>query len=247
MDLSVPVVPATRGSRWGVLAGTGIVLSALLQGAAAAQRWALNVQDPGPQRTIEDHLFDYVLPVEPWVSIGSAAILFGIGYVLVAVAIVCLGFGCRAVRGSGSAPLIAAVVAGAPFLAVGTHAALSGALGSPSPLAHLMPVGFTVLGALQVAGLIVTAVMAASRSRGWAVGLIVLTTTSVYGYILAGFQIAPVLAGYQSYDTTPWTEGVVAGFTLLAAIPILISSFRMRSAGADQARATPSPGKVARA
>jgi MFS family permease len=231
-----------------VLAGSAIALSALLQTAAAAQRWALEVRDPGPQRTIEDHLFDYVIPVEPWVSIGSAALLFGVGYLLIAVGIVCLGLGCRAVRGAGSAPVIAAVVSGAPVAVFGLHAAVSGMTGAPSALALLMPVGFTFLGGVQIAGLVVMATMAASRSRGWAVGLIVLTATSVFGYVLAGFHIAPLLAGYQSYDTTPWTEGVVAAFTLVAATAILIGSLRTRrDATVSSDRATPSAEGATRA
>lgn len=80
---------AITARTFGLIASALLVCSAVLQGVAAAQRWLfVDVADLAPDRTIEDHLFDYVLPADPWVSVGSAATLFGLGYLLIAAALV---------------------------------------------------------------------------------------------------------------------------------------------------------------
>lgn len=215
-----------------------LFVSSLLQGVAAVQRWLFfDHATIGRDRTIEDHLFDYAFPADPWVSVGSAAILFGIGYVLVAAAVACIGGAAAATHRITVVVWTVTFVAAGPLVLTGVHALVSGILGSPSPLQYVVGTsGALLLGLLQAVGLTLLAVFVARRSLAWAVGVVVLIGTTVFGHFLAVFTIGPWIVGYQSYDTTPWSEAVVAGFTAIAAIAVLTGSFRL-----PNARVAPSP------
>lgn len=219
-----------RGRRSGLVASALLMISALLQGAAAAQRWAF--ADPealGSDRAIEDHVFDYVIPADPWVSVGSAATLFGLSYLLAGGALVCLGVAGRAIGGRIKGILAVALVAAAPFVLIGIHALVSGLSGVPTPVQHLVATyGALFVGTFQVIVLIVFAVFIGYRSRIWAIGVLLLIGDTLFGYAGALFFVAPILVGYQSYDTTPWTEGVLAAATAAAAVAVCIGALRLR-------------------
>ena len=231
------------GRRSGLVASALLMISALLQGAAAAQRWAFADPDTlGSDRNIEDHLFDYVIPADPWVSVGSAAILFGLSYLLVGGALVCLGVAGRAIAGRIRGIPTKALVAAAPFVLIGLHALVSGLAGVPTPVQHLIATyGAVVVGAFQVLVLVVFAVFIAVRSWIWAIGVLLLIGDSLFGYVAALFFVAPILVGYQSYDTTPWTEGVLAAATAAAAVAICIGALRLPAAPLRSTKTRPRP------
>jgi hypothetical protein len=231
IDTDAEIDPSWGRSRWpGLVATALLVASAALQFAASAQRWQF--ADPSvipADRSIEDHLFDYAFPSDPWISVGSAAILFGIASLLIAAALTCLAMGARSVYRHGVVLWIAGILAAAPSALAGVHAVLSGVLGTPSSMQYVVAtVGAFVLGLAQAAGLVFLAVVVARRSIGWTVGILALIGTTVMGHIVALFIIAPAIVGYTSFDTTPWSEAVVAGFTLVAAIAVLAGSLRPR-------------------
>lgn len=214
----------------GLTAGALLGVSALLQAGAAVQRWGIAGPDEvGPDAAIEDHLFDYVIPADPWVSVGTAATLFGLAYLLIGAALVCLGFGARAIGGRITGVLATAMGAAAPFVLVGAHALVSGLSGVPSPVQYLIAgPGSLLFAVLQVIVVVLFAGFVAPRSWIWAIGVLLLLGVTVFGYIGAMLSVAPVLVGYQSYDTTPWTEGVLAANTAVAAVVICIGAFVSR-------------------
>lgn len=218
---------ALTAQRLGYTAGGLLVVSATLQAVAAAERWIFAGADvTGPDRTVEDHLFDYTIPLDPWVSVGNAATLFGVAYLLIAASIVCIGLAARAL-GSRGGILPAAIVAAAPFAYFAVHALVSGLLGTPSPLAGAFAAtGAVAFGVVQVVALVILAAIIVRRAALWAAALIVLTGTSIIGYLVSTFSVAPLLVGYQSYDTTPWTEGVLAAVTAVAATIIVVGAVR---------------------
>ena len=169
-----------------------------------------------------------MIPADPWVSVGSAASLFGLSYLLIGAALVCLGVGGRAIGGRTTGVLGAALFAAAPFALLGLHALVSGLWGIPSLLQHLVATyGGFFLGVIQVVALVVFAVFIASRALIWAVGVVILIGATVCGYVWAMISVAPILVGYQSYDTTPWTEGVLAATTATAAVITGIGALRL--------------------
>jgi hypothetical protein len=202
---------------------------------ASLQRWVWAGEFPPPSGLmIEDHLFDFVFPEAPWQSLGLAAQLSGVAYLCLAVGAVFLTAACAlgrwmSVRGwlitLVVAPLIALAMA-VPFALIGIHALLSGMSGVPSDLAG--HVTGPLLGLSLLAGIVGLAVMAAPQSIAWLAAALLLMGATPTGYLVAAFMIAPVLAGDISYDTTRWTETVVAATMLLAATSVTIGVAQRR-------------------
>jgi hypothetical protein len=224
--------PRASARQWGFIAGGSLLLSAVLQFIAASQRWLFADSDAvGSDRSVEDHLFDYTIPLDPWVSIGNAATLFGAGYLLIAGAIVGIGIGAHRRATQARAILPTAFVAAAPFAFFALHALVSGLLAVPSPLAGAFATtGALVFGVAQVVALLALAALIFRRSWAWSIGMLLLTGTSVFGYVIATFVVAPAIVGYQSYDTTPWTEGVLAAVTAASALFMFVGTPRSRGA-----------------
>lgn len=210
-----------------------LLLSAALQVLASLERW-------GERRTgwdradisIEDSRFDYWFPASPWENLGGAAQLYGLGMMALAGGIAFLAFAATSNRTvAGGLCLVAA----APPALFGIHALVSGLMGSPSPL------GFTpveiLLGMAQAAGLIVLALVCGPRSAGWVVGSVLLLGTTTFGYLVSTFVIAPAIVGYQSHDTTPFTETVVAAWAAASAVAVTVGSLLWRAPSMDAATA----------
>ena len=62
------------------------------------------------------------------------------------------------------------------------------------------------------------------RSRAAVATCVFLVGSTGLGYFLAAFWIAPIFAGGVSYDTTPWTETVVAASTAAAGIAMILAA-----------------------
>ncbi len=222
-----------------------LAASAVLLLLASTQRWVTAWEHwDRADYWVEDHRFDYFFPADPWEPIGDAAQLFGAGYALIPIALLLLA---GLARGRWIlAGVLGAIVAGHPFALFGIHAVWSGLLGAPSPLAGPLsaygapgPLAWLVdADLLGIAGLLGTAALvvalARSAAKEWIPVAVLLLPTTGLGYIVAAFGIAPMFAD-ASYDTTRWTETVIAAWTALAALAALsalvIGAARGRTAG----------------
>ncbi|WP_105036882.1 hypothetical protein [Cryobacterium aureum] len=212
--------PGKASSLWSTMAGGLFLASATLQLIASLQRWV--VYSAGWTRTdslIEDHRFDYFYPSDPWENVGVAAQLFGAGMILLALGVLALANTPR-LRVGRSTQVVPLVVALA-FGITGVHAVVSGLAGIPSP-AQYLPVQIA-LSLIQSVGLLFLGLRWLPASWSATVSCLFLLGSTLPGYLVATFVIAPALAGYQSYDTTPWTETIVAATTALAGIGLLLA------------------------
>lgn len=209
-------------ARWSSIGAALLLASAALQLAASLQRWVV-LRDSWSRDdyTIEDHRFDYTYPADPWEPLGTAAQVAGAGYVLLAAGVVAMARGATLRPGRSERALVA-VVAGS-FGIDGIHAVLSGLLGVPTPWQFA---GMLQL-VLSTAAAVCLVLLGVRWSRGrWpaSVACVFLVGNTVPGYLFAAFTIAPIVTGYQSYDSTPWTETIVAAFTALAALALLAAA-----------------------
>lgn len=237
-----PAPPRARiPGGWRLVASGLLTASALLQLDASLQRWVTaHGSWTRPDRWIEDHLFDYAYPDDPWEPIGDAAQRYGLGMILLALALVALAVARGGTRVTSG---IAALLIAGPFAASGLHAVASGLLGRPTPLAATLPAPALVqlLGVIAVGAVIVAAILARGPVLGSlpdALAVVLALGASVPGYLLATFAIAPSIHGTASYDTTPWTETVVAASTAAAA-----AALAMLVAAVVAARRRPGGGR----
>lgn len=221
------------------LTAAGLFLgSAVLQFVASLQRWVVFRSSLGPDGIMaEDHLYDYFFPfesmdpvgtIDAWEPVGTAAQLFGTGLLIQALGILAMAIGVVALPGAASrhsairvitavCEVMLATVVAAAFGIYGAHALISGLAGAPSPLQPWVAIGW-----LGFAGLGALGALWLSRSREAALACVFLIGSSLAGYLIATYLIAPVVAGYTSHDTTPWTETVVAASTAAAAVAMLL-------------------------
>jgi xanthine/uracil permease len=75
-----------------------------------------------------------------------------------------------------------------------------------------------------LAGLIALGALWLRSSGIVAVAWLFLAGSTVPGYLLASFVVAPALTGYQSHDTTPWTETIVGATTAAAGVAMLVAA-----------------------
>ena len=225
----------TRRFPWapvlGSLLAAGLFLaSGVLQLTASLQRWVVfRGSRAGDDVSAEDHLFDYSFPYEPWEPIGTAAQLYGLGYLFLALGVLAMPLGLAALTRTARrrsvlvfivlGEIVLAIVVSGSFAIHGVHALISGFTGVPSPLQHSGALSFWV----GVLGLVVLAVLW-RRSRAAVAACVFLIGATDLGYLLAAFVIAPVFAGGTSHDTTPWTETVVAASTVAAGIAMIVAA-----------------------
>lgn len=222
-------VPTRRYLIMGVL----LLASAVLQIQASLQRWVTARRGLAPgDISIEDHRYDYDLPGVSWEPIGSAAQVYGAGLILLAAGILVLG---RVIRGRRWLKVFSIVAIAVPFMLLGVHAVIAGLTG------HVTSIGDAggLLLIINVLGFVGLAVLLGDHTtttpmEAW-VGVF-LFGSSLAGYFVASFLIAPVLNGDTSYDTTPWTETVIGAMTAAAGITALLatrSSSARREGGLD--------------
>lgn len=204
---------------WLLIAAGLFLVSAVLQLVASLERW-VTFAGASTDGSIEDHLFDYYYPADPWENLGITAQVYGVGLLLFALGIVALARG-AAPNGSHATRLLVRVTA-VSFALTGAHALVSGVIGMPTVLQYL-PVQL-LLSAVGVVGLIVLGVRVARKSWPASVACVLLLGSTLPGLIFASIMIAPEIVGYQSHDMTPFTETIVASPTAAAAFMLLVAA-----------------------
>ena len=208
-------VPA---SSWLLVAAGFFLASALLQLVASLERW-VSFSGARTDSTIEDHRFDYYYPADPWENLGTTAQVFGVGLLLLALGILALAR--AAGRDGDRATRVLASVTAVSFALTGAHALASGLIGTPTALQYL-PVQL-LLSAVGFVGLIVLGVRFVRKSWLASVAFAMLLGSTLPGSLPANFTIAPEIITYQSHDTTPFTETIVAISTAAAAVVLLVA------------------------
>ncbi|MBF4574303.1 hypothetical protein ITJ64_17465 [Herbiconiux sp. VKM Ac-1786] len=209
-------------ARWSLVVAGLWLASAGLQVAASLERWVVAAGSwTRDQVSIKDHRFDYSWPADPWENVGAAAQLHGAGLLLLAIGLLLLP---RAAAGrnpglDGVAVIVIAALAGFD----GIHVLASGLLGFPSPLQYL-PVQLLLTGVSAIGLVYLAAERFTSTTWPAAIACLLLVGSTMPGLLVAAFVIAPAVVGYQSFDTTPWTETIVAAWTALAAVAMLVAA-----------------------
>lgn len=198
--------------------GAALVASGALMYAASWQRWAGACPWGQDQDTVactvrQDHLYDFLLPTEPWRPVGSAAELAGASLLVLALA---LPFLTTAVAGRRpGAPAVAALLVstlavvdvGVATLRSGLTGEVVGPVGDDLSLWLWLCLPLGVLAVLAV------------RGRGWArVGAILL--------VLGAPLVAAFSYGLGSFDTAPWWEAVSGILTGAGGICVLAAAVR---------------------
>ena len=214
-----PALSNGSSASWALTAAGLFLGSAMLQLVASLERWVvLSNSATRTDPSIEDHRFDYSYPADPWENLGTTAQLFGVGLLLLALGILAMS---RVAR-NGRVERMLSIVTAASFGIAGVHALVSGLLGVPSPLQYL-PLQ-VLLNLVGFVGLIVLAALWMRTAWAASVSCVLLLGVTLPGYLLATFQIAPALTGYQSHDTTPFTETIVAVSTAAAGVAMLVGA-----------------------
>lgn len=221
---------------WSLTAAGLLLSSAVLQHIAAIQRWVVFNGSRGPtELSVEDHLFDYNFPTDAWVPVGTAAQVYGTGTLIQALGVLAMAFGVLALPGAASRrrvvfaimEIVIALLVAAWLGLNGAHALVSGIIGTPSPLQH-----WWALDWIGVAGLVALGVLWWRRSWAAMIACAFLLGSSLMGYyFVASLMITPLITGYISHDTTPWTETVVATWTALAGVAMLLAAWAATRGG----------------
>jgi hypothetical protein len=218
---SVQISSRRPAVSWFVIAGALYLGAAGLQLVAAIERWAvLRATGTRSGISIEDHLFDYSYPAAPWESLGSTAQFFGAGVLILASGLLAMA---RAVPNSnGAFQRVLVIMVAVAFSATGAHALISGVVGAPTVL-QFLPLRL-LLSLVECVGLILLSVRWLKPAWPASVACVFLLGNTILGDLLASVHIAPKIVGYQSHDTTPWTEAVVAVTTAAAGLVLLIAA-----------------------
>lgn len=207
-----------RRVAWRIAAAALVLASAVLQYLASMQRWVEAASTWTPtDRLVEDSLFDYFHPADPWENVGTAAQTFGAGYLLLALGVLAIG---RASPDRSTLALVACRIVAASFALVGLHALISGLLGAPTVL-QSTPLQL-LRGLVEFVALVFLAASGARTSITTSLTWLLLIGATLLGYLVSTFLIAPAVTGYQSFDTTPHTETVVAAWTAAAGVALLL-------------------------
>jgi hypothetical protein len=207
-----------------LLAGAGT-----LQVAASAQRWwpACRFGDfeTAACLRLQSHTYDFVVPSAPWVPVGHASVLAGLSLLLLGLGVTGLPLLLRPGRRPALAWLLCAVL-GLSQLLAGVSTVASGLLGRPVGEPGTPFVAFVWLG--WPVALTLTSILMVGRVRrpaaGWLLLIVLLTASTP----LAELFMAPIVTGYVSYDTTPWSEGWGGACLLLASLAVWPAAYRPR-------------------
>ncbi|MEO7754678.1 MAG: hypothetical protein ABIS35_14820 [Terracoccus sp.] len=196
-----------------------LVAAGLLMAAASWQRWwpacRLGDFDALACIPLQDHLYDFILPTDPWVPIGNAAQLSAVGLLVWAFALALVPL---LVPGSrpGRLTRVLSAVMGVGVAMMAAFTWVSGQAGRAVTVDWLHPVIAGLLILWPVAMVVATVpphLRAPGPPNRW---LLVTVGLLVGSAPLPSYFVVPVIVGYASHDSTPWEEAVV-GLMLVAA------------------------------
>lgn len=201
-----------------------LVASGALMYAASWQRWSAACPWGSSESracTIrQDHLYDFVLPTEPWQPIGTAAQLAGASLVLGALALPGLAIAMRPHRRPGPVLVLAAVVAVLAATDVGVATWRSGRDGvAVSPVTQDLALSLWLLAPFGLLAWLTAAAWRDERARARA--------TTAMGLLLLG---SPLVASFSyaigPFDANPWWEATMGVFTASGGACVLLAGLR---------------------
>ena len=235
-----------------IVAAILFAISSLLQWNASMQRWVTFSNSLSPHDlSVEDHVYDYYLPHDEWVPIGSAAELLGVGLLLVALGFVLMAVAAllisdptkdrlRAVTAvSLGFELLLVIITAGSFTLMGCHALVSGLHGTDSGLLD-SGVLAQLLVYLGLAAPVILAVRWRKRLLAMSLACAFLLGSTIFGYFVSAYMIAPIISG-MSHDTARWTETVIALSTCAAAIAAGFGAMRVLRQNKHSKQLEPGP------
>jgi hypothetical protein len=194
-----------------------MLVGGVVCGGASVERWwpecRLGQLESAGCGRLQDNLYDYILPSDPWVPIGSAATLAGLGSLLMGVGLVLL-LPTQVVRRDQR--VLALVVAVTAFVTLHDGAAtfLSGRAGRPVDVSFLAGVRgpWEIVVPLALAALVFRLRSTGTRWKGWdgPAPLVV----SLMLFVVSPFLELVVLP--LSHDAPPWS-GAVSAMSMVVA------------------------------
>ncbi|MDR7255233.1 hypothetical protein J2X46_004235 [Nocardioides sp. BE266] len=206
-------------------AAAALVTSGALMYAASWQRWAHDCpwgHDPDSLacNRAQDHLYDFVLPTDPWVPIGTAAQLAGVSLVVGALALPGLAVAMRPGRRPGPVTVLAVVVAVLAAVDVGVATWRSGHEGVVvPPVTDDLALSLWLLapfGLLLWLGISVWIGEQARVRAGLAMALLLLGSPLIAFF---SYAIGP-------FDAAPWWEATMGVFTAAGGLCVLLAGLR---------------------
>lgn len=173
---------------------------------------------------MESNQYDYYFPVGEFFPLAHTGMPLGIALMIQALALLCLLATLGALRERSTRVIVFSalplgVLAAIGFALLGLHALLSALEGHPSALPGSWLFNLTLLtGFLALCALSILCCLSVPL-LGLAAAFLLGST--LVGYFLSSYLLAPLLTGYVSHDTTPGTETIVALSTAAAAITML--------------------------
>jgi len=232
-------------------------VSGLLAVAGARERWwptcrPGDFDTPGCLARQSDR-FDYPAMSDTWVPVGRAAELAGASYAALALAVALLPW--LLMRARPRVAASAGLVLGGTLLPVAAALWLSGRAGEivAVPLASASALAGALLWPVAAVAVVVAvhthagARLSALQRGAQTLLAALLCLCSPLGQVAVGLLIAPVLLGYVSHDTTPWTEAVSGGLLVLAAVAAWPATGPRRRATPRPSTGTQPPLPVGRA
>ena len=200
-----------------------LVASAVLVVGGAWQRWAAVCPVGGDWETRacllrQNHEAGSVLPSAPWEGVHSSALLLGLGYVVLACALLLL----PAAFAMQARPwqVAAVAVTTSSVLVVGSATALSGLQGQIVEFPALRYFVFLWVFALPAALFLLIWRPHADSPRLGARRVLVVSLLVFTTPLLHYLFVSRILIPYASHDTSPWSEAAIAPLLLAAAVAL---------------------------
>lgn len=183
---------------------------------------------------LQGELYEFVLPLDPWVPVGNAAQLAGIALLLLAIAVGMVPLLMAGPRAGWLTLLLSGTmgIGGLPIAATTWFSGQAGHVVTVTGLdvsVRLFAFGWPVLLLLTAMPLL----RASAPRNDWLLITIALLIASTP---IPSYFITSMVMGYTSHDTTPWDEAVVGMLLVGAATAWWLASRGLPCASASTRR-----------
>ncbi|WP_345521546.1 hypothetical protein [Nocardioides conyzicola] len=208
------------------MAAVALAAAAALTFAASWQRWSgacpRGAFDTDACLPLQSHEYDFQVPSDPWTPVGQAAQLYGGALLALAVAALLLPMVLARPR-QGWWRVFAVLVAVVPAASLALLGAVTLRSGQTGHVVSAAGAGLAFLVWCLLWPACLTALAAAAPgsrpSRAVPVAVLVGLSTPIPALLVVG----PLLSGYTSYDTAPWSDAAAAPLLLAAAVAVLFA------------------------